>query len=87
MKRCNFTLIAASIALALVAQPDIARADNGQVAAGVAGGLAFLTRGAALPLLVTAPCVFLWRKQYRHAAWFAAAMAPAAPSLTLVRWR
>lgn len=45
--------------------------------AGVVGGLAFLTRGAALPLLVTAPLVFLWRKQYRNAAWFAAAMGPA----------
>jgi hypothetical protein len=39
MKRRIFTLIAGSIALVLVAQPDIARADNGQVAAGVAGGL------------------------------------------------
>jgi hypothetical protein len=45
--------------------------------AGVLGGLAFLTRGAALPLLLTAPLVFAWRKQYRQAAWFAAAMAPA----------
>ena len=45
--------------------------------AGLFGGLAFLTRGAALPLLFTAPMVFLWRRQFRQAAQFAAAMAPA----------
>ena len=45
--------------------------------AGVFGGLAFLTRGAALPLLVTAPLLYCWRRQFRNAAWFAAAMAPA----------
>lgn len=45
--------------------------------AGLLGALAFLMRGAALPLLVTAPLVFAWRRQFRQAAWFAAAMAPA----------
>jgi len=39
MKKRIFMLFAASVALSLVTQPDVARADNGQVAAGVAGGL------------------------------------------------
>ncbi|MBM3745069.1 MAG: hypothetical protein FJW34_04670 [Acidobacteria bacterium] len=46
-------------------------------AAGAAGGVAFLMRTAALPLLVTAPLV-LWRRKQRPAAlWFVAAMLPA----------
>jgi hypothetical protein len=45
--------------------------------AGLLGGLCFLTRSSALPLLVSAPAVFAWRRQWRKAAGFAAAMLPA----------
>jgi hypothetical protein len=45
--------------------------------AGLAGGLAYLTRSAALPLLGTAPLCFVWKKQYRNALAFGAAMLPA----------
>ncbi|MGH9671923.1 MAG: hypothetical protein ACRD44_01985, partial [Bryobacteraceae bacterium] len=45
--------------------------------AGAAAGACFLTRSSGLPLLVSAPACFLWRRQYRKAAAFIAAMAPA----------
>jgi hypothetical protein len=45
--------------------------------AGFAGGLAYLTRSAALPLLATGPLCFLLKKQYRNALLFGAAMLPA----------
>lgn len=45
--------------------------------AGALGGLTFLTRSAALPLLITAPLIYLWHRQCRRAAAFFAAMAPA----------
>lgn len=46
--------------------------------AGLCGGLAFLTRGAALPLLLTVPAVYLWRnRDLARAGRFAAGMAPA----------
>ena len=45
--------------------------------AGAAAGACFLTRSSGLPLLVSAPACFLWRRQYRNAALFIAAMAPA----------
>jgi len=52
--------------------------ERGEAAwAGLVGGLAFLTRGAALPLLVTAPAMLAWRGQSRKAGVFLAAMAPA----------
>jgi hypothetical protein len=44
--------------------------------AGILGGAAFLARSAVFPLLVTAPLIFLWRRQRASAAWFAAGMSP-----------
>jgi hypothetical protein len=44
--------------------------------AGVTGGLAFLTRAAALPLLVTAPSVLVLQKRARQALYFGVAMLP-----------
>jgi hypothetical protein len=46
-------------------------------AAGVIGGLAYLTRSAGLPLLISCPLFFAIRKQYRRAALFVCAMLPA----------
>jgi hypothetical protein len=45
--------------------------------AGLLGGIAYLTKSAALPLLLTAPLCFALRKQFRRALLFAAAMLPA----------
>lgn len=45
--------------------------------AGLLAGLAFLTRGAALPLLVTVPAVYAWRRDFSRGGRFAAAMLPA----------
>ncbi len=47
------------------------------LAAGLLGALAFLTRSAALPLLVSAPLCFLLRKHYRGGVLFLAGMLPA----------
>ena len=47
------------------------------LAAGLLGGLAYLTRTAALPMLVTAPLCFAYRRQLRKGAWFLAGMLPA----------
>jgi hypothetical protein len=47
------------------------------VVAGFLGGLAYLTRSAALPLLATAPLCFLLKKQFRNALLFGVAMLPA----------
>lgn len=46
------------------------------LAGGVLAGLAYLTRSAALPLLVTVPFCLLLRRQWRRAAVFAASMLP-----------
>jgi hypothetical protein len=50
--------------------------------AGFVGGAAFLARTAMLPLVVTAPVVFLLQGQRRAAAWFAGGMAP-----SIVGWQ
>jgi hypothetical protein len=47
------------------------------VLAGLAGGLAYLTKSSAAPLLITAPLCFVLRKQFSKAALYAAAMLPA----------
>ena len=47
------------------------------VLAGVCGALAYLTKSAAGPLLLTAPLYFIWRKQFAKAALFFGAMLPA----------
>lgn len=51
--------------------------------AGLLGGAAYLTKSAALPLLVSAPLCYIYRKQYSRAAWFFAGMAPAVFGWTL----
>jgi hypothetical protein len=45
--------------------------------AGVCAALAYLTKSAAAPMLLTVPACFLWRRQLRSAALFLAAMLPA----------
>ncbi len=45
--------------------------------AGVVAGLAYLTRAAALPLLVTVPLALVLRNKYKQAVVFALAMFPA----------
>jgi hypothetical protein len=52
--------------------------DNGWCTAGAAllGGVAYLLKSAALPLLVTSPLLYLLRRRYRSAALFSAAMLP-----------
>ncbi len=52
-------------------------------AAGALAGVAYLTRTAVLPLLITAPLWFAVRRQFRRAAVFFAAMLPAALGWTL----
>jgi hypothetical protein len=47
------------------------------VLAGICGALAYLTKSAALPLLLTAPICFVWRKQLGNAMRFFLAMLPA----------
>ena len=45
--------------------------------AGACAGLAYLTKSIAAPLLVTVPACLLWRRQWRAAWLFLAAMLPA----------
>lgn len=45
--------------------------------AGIFGALAYLTKSAAAPLLLSVPACFLWRRQFRAAALFLAGMLPA----------
>jgi hypothetical protein len=47
------------------------------ILAGVCGALAYLTKSAVGPLLLTAPLYFMWRKQFAKAALFFGAMLPA----------
>ena len=56
---------------------DPERPANMALAAGVIGGIAYLTRTAALPLAVVAPLCFLFHGQRRKAMLFAAGMIPA----------
>ncbi len=53
------------------------------VAAGLAAGCAYLARTAGIALFVAVPAWLLWRKQFRNAAIFAAAMLPAVAGWTL----
>jgi hypothetical protein len=74
-------LLFASLWLAsLLAAGRAAREDTPvwmAAAAGLLGALAYLTRSAALPLLVTAPLCFVLRGRYGRAVLFMAAMLPA----------
>jgi hypothetical protein len=47
------------------------------ILAGLCGALAYLTKSAAGPLLLTAPLYFVWRKQFTKGALFFASMSPA----------
>lgn len=51
-------------------------APRSTVWAGVLAGLAYLTRTAALPLVVAVPAVYLMRREFRKASLFFAVMAP-----------
>ena len=51
-------------------------APRSAVIAGLLAGLAYLTRTAALPLVVAVPAVFVMRRQWRNATLFVGAMAP-----------
>jgi hypothetical protein len=51
--------------------------------AGILAGLAYLTRTAGLPLLVTTPLVFVIRRQYQNALTFAICLAPSIPGWTV----
>ena len=52
-------------------------AERRTALSGVVAGLAYLTRAAALPILVTVPLVLAFRKKYKQAVVFACAMLPA----------
>jgi hypothetical protein len=47
------------------------------LAAGICAALAYLTKSIAVPLLLTTPLLFVWRKQFRNAMLFLSAMLPA----------
>jgi len=70
------TLLLASV---LLAERALDESDTRwlPLLAGALGGLAYLTKSSAAPLLLTAPACFVWRRQIRNAALFAAAMLPA----------
>jgi len=69
-------LFLASIVLAERASED-GSARWLALVAGACGALAYLTKSAAAPLLLTAPLCFVWRKQFARAAMFLGAMFPA----------
>jgi hypothetical protein len=71
----------------LLASTIVADSDrNGwrTAGAGLLGGMAYLLKSAALPLLVTTPLLYLLRKQYRCAALFFSVMLPFVAGWT--RW-
>jgi hypothetical protein len=53
------------------------------LAAGLLAAAAYLTKTAAIPLLLTVPALYLWRRRKLQAALFAIAMAPGAASWTI----
>ncbi|MFN7922588.1 MAG: hypothetical protein U0Q16_20965 [Bryobacteraceae bacterium] len=68
---------------ALIIACVIAAERDRPLAAGVLAGLAYLTRAAALPLLVTSPLVYLLSGKRTSAARFAMAMFPFVAAWTL----
>lgn len=70
-------LFGAVLVLASLWLGENARNSRWVAAAGVFGGLAYLCRTAALPLLIVVPACFIWKRRYRHASIYAAAMLPA----------
>jgi hypothetical protein len=51
-------------------------APQSAILAGLLGGIAYLTRTAALPLLIAVPAVYAMRREWRNAAFFVLAMSP-----------
>ena len=78
----ELALVAVLLASTMLADSD--RHGWSAVAAGLLGGIAYLLKSAALPLLVTTPLLYLLRKQYRSAALFLGAMLPFVAGWT--RW-
>lgn len=62
-------------------------ADRFAALSGITGALAYLTRSAALPLLLTVPLVLILRKRYKQAGIFALTMLPAVITWQLWTWR
>jgi hypothetical protein len=74
MSELLFTvLLFASLHLATRDSPD----GRWALAAGALGGAAYLTRTAAIPLLITVPLCDLFRRRFARAGSYAAGMAPA----------
>ncbi|MDQ2948822.1 MAG: hypothetical protein M3Y27_23250 [Acidobacteriota bacterium] len=62
-------------------------AERRTALSGIVAGLAYLTRAAALPLLITVPLALALRKKYKQAVIFAAAMLPAIAAWQIWTWR
>jgi len=78
MSDAYFTaLLLLAIGLAELAMREGPDCRKYAIAAGLAGAAAFLTRTAALPLLVTVPLCLLWRKRMGAAVSFLCTMMPA----------
>ena len=64
------------VLLASIVAADSDRKWWGSASAGLLGGMAYLLKSAALPLLLTSPLLYLLGKRYRSAALFFGAMLP-----------
>src|SRR5581483_625499 len=73
------------VASLIFAERAGARENSGRLAlaAGLCATLAYLTKSAAAPLLLTVPFCFLLRKQFRSAALF---LVPAVPAVAAWQW-
>jgi hypothetical protein len=69
-------LLFCGLLLTAIAVADSAHSPRQAAIAGLIAGAAYLTKAAALPLLICSPMLFLWRNQRRHAVAFAVAMGP-----------
>lgn len=56
---------------------SVNRSPNWMIAAGLCASLGYLTRTAAIALLITIPLVLLWQSRPRHATVFVFSVAPA----------
>jgi 4-amino-4-deoxy-L-arabinose transferase-like glycosyltransferase len=76
-----------ALLLAAVIVAERAEAGDGRpimaLVAGLLAALAYVTKTAALPLLVTVPAVYLWRRRKLQAALFLIGMAPGAAAWTI----
>lgn len=72
------TLLMSELPFTVLLLAALLCAERGRAAwAGLLGGAAFLTRSAGLPLLITLPAVFAWKREWKKAAISFAAMLPA----------